>query len=176
MKYFLIYLMVWSIYLMPQEAAVKRWRSVSNVHTAYSKTLIIPQVSESEKKERQTQLNHVGFQLIKDLLNVVNPEKIEEQLQQWDLLKTDELNILTPDIDRIIATALTAHELARVAAHSQAQDSGLRSSSKVQFAANSTDTHALEIKYINAQLNCRKICNYLGIKHETIFITGSCRP
>lgn len=164
MKYFLMYLILFFVYLNGQEAPPKKWLSGSAAHAAYTKTLTIAQMSENEKHERQRQLNQIASQISRDLLNVAAPEKIDTDLQVWADLTTDRLNICAADINRILVTARTAKELAQVAAHAQAQDAGLRSSGKVHFGQNGSDTDTITKKYITAQLNYETICTYLGIK------------
>lgn len=101
-----------------------------------------------------------------DLLEYAEPSHIDHYLEHWASLKTATVNMEPNDIARVMVTARTAQEMAQAAALKQAKECGLRSNTRVQFSTNAPDAqlYTLTLKYINAQLNYDKICNYLGIK------------
>lgn len=164
MKYLFVYFIIGALSLNGQELTAKKFPAICPLHAAYAKTLNSPIPSETEKKELQTQLNQIAAQITEGLMHGANPENIKSLLQQWDLLKQNDCNVSTNDIQKILITARSIQELARVAAHAQAQEAGLRSSGKVHFGQNGSESNVIIKKYITAQLNYETICTYLGIK------------
>lgn len=172
MKYFLLYLILCVLNVTAQEGRAKAWRL--GAHADIRKTLKEAQLSEKAKKEIEDQFIAIAQALNKDLLAYSKPEQIQELLEQWQNLKTEQLNMPIDDIRRIVVTARTAQKLAKVTAVTQAQvaahmpprDSALQSSTKVKFANGKADTeenNLIQLNYINAQLSYEKICNHLGI-------------
>lgn len=162
MRYIFIYILIICSSVYGLEKSLSKRLLIANEHTRYTQE---PALSLGEKNTRQIQLDDIGSALIKALKECLQPEKIQIHLNNWNNLKTYEVNITTSQIDEIIITARTMEEIARQAIYISTENSGLRSSLKVQFTRDGTsDSSPTVQKYINAQLNYDKICNHLGIK------------
>lgn len=160
MKYFFFYLLLCAHYVCGQQNEVPKRRLGVTAHPRYSKTLTEPQLSETEINKIQSQFQEISKAINTDLLKYALPTQIQVHLDNWDNLKTDQYTMPVDDIKRILVTAQKALELAREVAYKQ--DSNLQSSTKVHFATPASDASAL-MRYIDAQLNYNKICDYLGI-------------